>query len=175
VVGADAQLLKFEASLRSSGAFDVRDLPEGTPLMGGASVDDYYEDHAPAAKRGRQVDSSQYVGSSGSGMYGRAESAPRADSAAMESTSATAYGYGAATEVAAVAETVAAASDEGYCICGGAGSGDMIMCDNPNCKYGGGWFHLACVGLTESPGDEASWYCPNCRPLMIKSGRKQRK
>jgi hypothetical protein len=25
------------------------------------------------------------------------------------------------------------------------------------------WFHFGCVGLTEGPGDNTTWYCPDCR------------
>jgi len=140
--------------------------------MGGVSVDDYYEDSAPAAKRGRQSDA--YGSGSSSSGYGRGEVSHRGSSSSADAANAAAYAYEAADAVAATGEAATSASDEGYCICAGTGTGDMIMCDNPECKIGGGWFHLACVGLTESPGDDASWYCPNCRPLMAKS-RKSRK
>lgn len=35
-----------------------------------------------------------------------------------------------------------------YCFCQRVSFGDMIGCDNDECKYG--WFHLACLGLSEA-------------------------
>ncbi|GMF05886.1 unnamed protein product [Ambrosiozyma monospora] len=48
--------------------------------------------------------------------------------------------------------------DELYCFCQQVSYGDMIACDNSNCKYE--WFHYGCVGLTEPP--KGIWYCPDC-------------
>ncbi|KAL8167159.1 hypothetical protein V2J09_008658 [Rumex salicifolius] len=51
-----------------------------------------------------------------------------------------------------------------YCICHQVSFGDMIACDNDNCK-GGEWFHYACVGLTPETRFKGKWYCPACREL----------
>ena len=49
--------------------------------------------------------------------------------------------------------------DELYCFCQQVSYGEMVACDNPNCKYE--WFHYDCVGLTEPPS--GVWFCPDCR------------
>ncbi|KAG0472330.1 hypothetical protein HPP92_016876 [Vanilla planifolia] len=45
-----------------------------------------------------------------------------------------------------------------YCICNQVSYGEMVACDNPDCKIE--WFHFGCVGLKEQP--KGKWYCPNC-------------
>ena len=55
-----------------------------------------------------------------------------------------------------------APSEDGWCVCGGPGTGAMVRCDDPNCNLGHGWFHFACVGLTGPP--PGRWRCPECRP-----------
>eukprot|EP01091_Cochliopodium_minus_P017268 TRINITY_DN670_c1_g1_i1.p1 TRINITY_DN670_c1_g1~~TRINITY_DN670_c1_g1_i1.p1 ORF type:complete len:200 (+),score=64.38 TRINITY_DN670_c1_g1_i1:35-634(+) len=49
--------------------------------------------------------------------------------------------------------------EESYCICNKPSFGEMIGCDNKDCKKE--WFHFGCVGLSEIPS--GLWYCPNCR------------
>ena len=49
-----------------------------------------------------------------------------------------------------------------YCYCHKRSHGEMIACDNDNCRIQ--WFHYPCVGLkAEPPGDE--WLCPTCEKL----------
>lgn len=45
-----------------------------------------------------------------------------------------------------------------YCLCNQVSYGEMVACDNPDCKIE--WFHFGCVGLKEQP--KGKWYCPNC-------------
>uniref|UniRef100_A0A0D6R832 PHD finger protein ING n=1 Tax=Araucaria cunninghamii TaxID=56994 RepID=A0A0D6R832_ARACU len=45
-----------------------------------------------------------------------------------------------------------------YCFCNQVSYGEMIACDNPDCKIE--WFHYGCVGIKERP--KGKWYCPNC-------------
>ncbi|KAK7279140.1 hypothetical protein RJT34_24186 [Clitoria ternatea] len=45
-----------------------------------------------------------------------------------------------------------------YCFCNQVSYGEMVACDNPDCKIE--WFHFACVGLKEQP--KGKWYCSNC-------------
>lgn len=48
-----------------------------------------------------------------------------------------------------------------YCTCQRVSFGDMVACDNDNCKHQ--WFHWECVGIKEEPvGD---WLCPECSKL----------
>ncbi|OBZ70433.1 Chromatin modification-related protein png1 [Grifola frondosa] len=45
-----------------------------------------------------------------------------------------------------------------YCFCQKLSYGEMIACDNPDCRYQ--WFHLPCVNLKPPLPD--SWYCEDC-------------
>ncbi|KAM0932290.1 putative chromatin regulator PHD family [Dioscorea sansibarensis] len=45
-----------------------------------------------------------------------------------------------------------------YCFCNQVSFGEMVACDNPDCKIE--WFHFGCVGLKEHP--KGKWYCSNC-------------
>ncbi|KAL4917121.1 inhibitor of growth proteins N-terminal histone-binding-domain-containing protein [Aspergillus aurantiobrunneus] len=45
-----------------------------------------------------------------------------------------------------------------YCTCRTVSHGDMVACDNDDCKFE--WFHWKCVGLTREP--VGKWYCPDC-------------
>ncbi|KAL4869704.1 hypothetical protein BDV12DRAFT_74885 [Aspergillus spectabilis] len=45
-----------------------------------------------------------------------------------------------------------------YCTCRTVSHGDMVACDNEDCKFE--WFHWKCVGLTREP--VGKWYCPDC-------------
>ncbi|KAI4338143.1 hypothetical protein L6164_016490 [Bauhinia variegata] len=45
-----------------------------------------------------------------------------------------------------------------YCVCQQVSYGEMVACDNPDCKIE--WFHFGCVGLKEQP--KGKWYCPDC-------------
>lgn len=58
-----------------------------------------------------------------------------------------------------------------YCFCQRVSFGEMIGCDNDDCKYE--WFHWSCVGITSPPKDDDIWYCSDCAPKMEK--RKMRK
>ncbi|KAL6532230.1 hypothetical protein OROGR_014200 [Orobanche gracilis] len=45
-----------------------------------------------------------------------------------------------------------------YCFCNQVSFGEMVACDNPDCKIE--WFHYSCVGLKEQP--KGKWYCSQC-------------
>jgi inhibitor of growth protein 4 len=45
-----------------------------------------------------------------------------------------------------------------YCLCNQVSYGEMVACDNSDCKIE--WFHFGCVGVKEQP--KGKWYCPNC-------------
>ncbi|WJX17302.1 PHD finger protein ing1 [Trifolium repens] len=45
-----------------------------------------------------------------------------------------------------------------YCFCNQVSYGEMVACDNPDCKIE--WFHFGCVGLKEHP--KGKWYCSTC-------------
>eukprot|EP00011_Vannellida_sp_DIVA3-517-6-12_P006151 CAMPEP_0114625028 /NCGR_PEP_ID=MMETSP0168-20121206/11064_1 /TAXON_ID=95228 ORGANISM="Vannella sp., Strain DIVA3 517/6/12" /NCGR_SAMPLE_ID=MMETSP0168 /ASSEMBLY_ACC=CAM_ASM_000044 /LENGTH=240 /DNA_ID=CAMNT_0001836307 /DNA_START=22 /DNA_END=744 /DNA_ORIENTATION=+ len=45
-----------------------------------------------------------------------------------------------------------------YCFCKRVSFGEMVGCDNPECRVE--WFHFECVGLTQSP--KGRWLCPEC-------------
>ena len=61
---------------------------------------------------------------------------------------------------------------EVYCYCQGPEEGQMVGCDNTQCKYQ--WFHLACLGLKSEPKSK-HWYCPDCRQLPEFQNRKGKK
>ncbi|XP_026387841.1 PHD finger protein ING1-like isoform X2 [Papaver somniferum] len=49
-----------------------------------------------------------------------------------------------------------------YCFCNQVSFGEMVACDNPDCKIE--WFHFGCVGLREHP--RGKWYCSDCAGLQ---------
>jgi len=51
-----------------------------------------------------------------------------------------------------------------YCICNRVSFGEMVGCDNAECKVE--WFHFECVGLTTPP--KGKWYCPDCQAMRKK-------
>ncbi|OMJ69911.1 hypothetical protein SteCoe_32238 [Stentor coeruleus] len=58
--------------------------------------------------------------------------------------------------------------NKAYCYCGKGSYGEMIECENPNCKRE--WFHMECVGLTSQPG--GSWFCDDCADAKKKNSSK---
>lgn len=55
-----------------------------------------------------------------------------------------------------------------YCICNRISYGDMIGCDNQDCKIE--WFHFDCLNLTHKP--KGKWYCPQCTVERKEKGKK---
>jgi inhibitor of growth protein 3 len=55
-----------------------------------------------------------------------------------------------------------------YCYCQKVSYGDMVACDNSDCK--GQWFHWDCAGLTSEPLGE--WLCRDCSKLPRNKIRK---
>ncbi|KAL2485446.1 PHD finger protein ING1 [Abeliophyllum distichum] len=55
-----------------------------------------------------------------------------------------------------------------YCFCNQVSYGEMVACDNPDCKIE--WFHYGCVGLKEQP--KGKWYCSDCAGLPKRKRRK---
>ncbi|CAI5742199.1 unnamed protein product [Hyaloperonospora brassicae] len=49
-----------------------------------------------------------------------------------------------------------------YCGCRRVSFGQMVGCDNDDCKYE--WFHFSCVGLTDQP--QGKWYCQDCKTQL---------
>ena len=43
-----------------------------------------------------------------------------------------------------------------YCYCNGVSYGDMVACDNADCKRE--WFHLECAGLTKAPSKNSKFH-----------------
>lgn len=62
--------------------------------------------------------------------------------------------------------------DKLYCYCNQRSFGEMVGCENPNCKRE--WFHISCLNLKTAP-QEDHWYCPECRAEEGVSGNKKRK
>ncbi|KAF8913183.1 hypothetical protein CPB84DRAFT_1760563 [Gymnopilus junonius] len=57
-------------------------------------------------------------------------------------------------------------ADDGktYCFCEGISYGEMIACDDSQCKRE--WFHLRCIGLEVAP--EGRWFCDACKNKKTK-------
>ena len=56
-----------------------------------------------------------------------------------------------------------------YCFCNYISYGNMIKCDNPNCKRE--WFHFHCVGLKNQP--KGKWFCSEkCAKEFFKKNAK---
>ena len=52
------------------------------------------------------------------------------------------------------------ANEPTYCFCRQVAFGEMICCDNQDCRIE--WFHFACVGLTPETRPTSKWLCPDC-------------
>ena len=61
-----------------------------------------------------------------------------------------------------------ASDDTKYCYCQDVSHGDMIACDNADCRIQ--WFHWSCTGITAEPDGE--WLCRDCRKLPKNQIRK---
>lgn len=48
--------------------------------------------------------------------------------------------------------------DRRYCFCNEMSYGEMIACDNANCRRE--WFHYPCVGIVTPP--KGKWFCSEC-------------
>ncbi|KAJ7630512.1 hypothetical protein FB45DRAFT_990520 [Roridomyces roridus] len=58
-----------------------------------------------------------------------------------------------------------------YCFCQKQSYGDMIACDNDDCRYE--WFHLSCVQLSQPTPEK--WYCSECVGKGFGAGTTGRK
>uniref|UniRef100_A0A7N0UT71 PHD finger protein ING n=1 Tax=Kalanchoe fedtschenkoi TaxID=63787 RepID=A0A7N0UT71_KALFE len=82
---------------------------------------------------------------------------------------------GAATEAATSASNPTAMdidipvdpNEPTYCFCNQVSYGEMVACDNTNCKIE--WFHFGCVGLKEQP--KGKWYCSECSAQKRRKGK----
>ncbi|KAJ8095111.1 hypothetical protein PM082_010330 [Marasmius tenuissimus] len=57
-----------------------------------------------------------------------------------------------------------------YCYCNEISFGEMLACDNSDCKIE--WFHLECAGLPMLPQEDESWYCRDCQPKVQRKRRR---
>ena len=53
--------------------------------------------------------------------------------------------------------------DHLYCFCNQPSEGEMIGCDNPDCKIE--WFHTKCLKMKTIP--TGRWYCKDCQSITI--------
>ncbi len=56
-----------------------------------------------------------------------------------------------------------------YCVCQRVSFGEMVACDNPDCRIE--WFHFACVGLQAKP--KGKWFCADCKGKFGPQARPQ--
>ncbi|KIY43683.1 hypothetical protein FISHEDRAFT_78525 [Fistulina hepatica ATCC 64428] len=68
--------------------------------------------------------------------------------------------------------TLVPLDDGKYCYCGRGSFGEMVGCDNKDCKLA--WFHLGCIGLQQAPTDDV-WYCRECAQSQSKSSKKSKR
>jgi len=66
-----------------------------------------------------------------------------------------------------VAQGAVISTEPVYCLCRKIAFGEMVACDNTECRYE--WFHFACVGMDATP--RGKWYCPEC--TKIRAGSKE--
>ena len=61
--------------------------------------------------------------------------------------------------------------DTRYCFCQQQSYGEMVACENDDCKYQ--WFHTGCINMKKVPEEDEDWYCPDCRikPEIIEKMR----
>ncbi len=98
------------------------------------------------------------------GALGRGASGAMGDLAQLQMAAAAA----AATTTSATHDAEGnptTADNPRYCHCRRVALGEMIGCDNDDCKFE--WFHLPCVQLRRSI--EGTWYCPSCVAAMRKA------
>ncbi|KAK9329485.1 hypothetical protein V1520DRAFT_343220 [Lipomyces starkeyi] len=62
-------------------------------------------------------------------------------------------------------------SQKTYCICDDVSYGDMIACDDKNCKIE--WYHLGCVNMKRPPKGE--WICPLCTERLRNQNKRGRR
>ncbi len=65
--------------------------------------------------------------------------------------------------------------DTRYCFCNERSYGEMVACENEECKYQ--WFHTGCLQMKKVPDEDEDWYCPACRdkPEIIEKMRLKMK
>lgn len=70
-------------------------------------------------------------------------------------------------------------SNELFCFCNQPSYGNMIMCENPDCKFK--WFHYGCVSINEKDDyAKKEWFCSeacrqNAKRLKEKTTKKKKK
>ncbi|KAK4857231.1 hypothetical protein QYF36_025933 [Acer negundo] len=106
------------------------------------------------------LDSGTKSGRSSEGGRGRKKS--RLATATIESATAVANPIGVELDLPVDP------NEPTYCLCNQVSYGEMVACDNQECKIE--WFHFGCVGLKEQP--KGKWYCPEC--VAPKNRRKGR-
>ncbi len=99
---------------------------------------------------------------------------PKIETVVLSNGSSLKAGTGAISGQAPKVEATVANEEENelYCFCQRVSFGEMVGCDNDDCKYE--WFHYECVGLKEPP--KGKWYCPDCiERQKQKENKKKRK
>ncbi|KAK9788832.1 hypothetical protein WJX73_006091 [Symbiochloris irregularis] len=97
-----------------------------------------------------------------------------AAAAPRKATRGTRRSQAAAPGAAEVAQALADPSEPTYCFCNRVSFGEMVACDNPDCRVE--WFHFECVGLSpDQARPKGKWYCPECAPNMKGAGMQRKK
>ncbi|KAG8369737.1 hypothetical protein BUALT_Bualt14G0044900 [Buddleja alternifolia] len=103
------------------------------------------------------VDNNMKAGSSGTRNRGRKKTRLATSTASAAATAAVAATT-AANSTSMELDLPVDPNEPTYCFCNQVSYGEMVACDNPDCKIE--WFHYGCVGLKEQP--KGKWYCSDC-------------
>lgn len=107
-------------------------------------------------------------GAKSGGRGGRKKTRQATAAAAAAVTAATEAATAAANPTGMDLDIPVDPNEPTYCFCNQVSYGEMVACDNPDCKIE--WFHFGCVGLKEQP--KGKWYCSDC--AAVKNRRKGR-
>ncbi|EOY05425.1 PREDICTED: PHD finger protein ING1 isoform X1 [Theobroma cacao] len=120
------------------------------------------ENAAATASSGPSPDSTTKSGRpSESGRGGRKKTRLATAAAAAAAAAATEVAAAAANPTGMELDLPVDPNEPTYCLCNQVSYGEMVACDNPDCKIE--WFHFGCVGLKEQP--KGKWYCSDCAAL----------
>ncbi|XP_050372284.1 PHD finger protein ING1 [Argentina anserina] len=123
---------------------------------------------AASAMPAPSLDGTAKSGRSGEGgRGGRKKKQATVAATALEAATATAPAPAPANPTGMDLDIPVDPNEPTYCSCNQVSYGDMVACDNPNCKIE--WFHFGCVGLKDQP--KGKWYCSDCAKLRNRRKR----
>ncbi|OWZ21633.1 AhpC/TSA family Redoxin [Phytophthora megakarya] len=167
----DRDLESYAALLKANGEYQEDSRPQRKKQRV-ASATTVLQVQSHAAPHVAHVRSKQSTVAAGTGLKDRTATpvVAKASSISTSSTRKRSVAEAAVSVPAAVPDAVILASEDLpidpnepiYCSCRRVSFGQMVGCDNDDCKYE--WFHFGCVGLTDQPAGQ--WYCPDCKTQL---------